>query len=629
MNVIKRDGTIEEFNKSKIQKAIEGAFKSTNEILPEYLLDMIDSLFSQIDEENINVEEIQDKLENILMNDKFFNVAKEFILYREKHKQARFIRERLDYMNSYINSSNNAATSSETDSNANVSIKNVANLESEVYKTTNRVIQRQRMRLQLKKMFPEVATDYEDDLNHHIIYVHDEASTPVLKNYCEAVSLYPLLLEGVGNIDGITPKPPSNLNSFCGQLVNLAFLLSSQCKGAVAFGGLFIAFNYYCIKELGEDYYKRTNDIVFSDNINNKRTIEEYIIQYFQQIIWGINQPAGNRAYQSPFTNVSYYDSQYYDALFKDFYYPDCSQPKWEQIDYLQRLFMNTLNKERLTSVVAFPVETMCLLSNNTDIIDKEYKKLTAEMYSKGHSFFTYISDNPNGLASCCRLRNEIQENVFSFTNGLSGIKTGSCNVITLNINRIIQDWYRTIDNTYFGCSGVPINDLTEKDMNNFKEYLISILERVYKYHIAFKTMLYDMENKGMLTSSKAGYIDMKSLYSTIGINGINEAAEFLGIKVSYNDVYKKFCNFITKTIKEQNKLHSTKDFKFNCEFVPAEDLGRKNFEWDREDGYFIPKDGRVLYNSYFYDAHDETSVLDKFRMHGKEFTKDLDGGKQ
>lgn len=305
MNVIKRDGTIEEFNKSKIQKAIEGAFKSTNEILPEYLLDMIDSLFSQIDEENINVEEIQDKLENILMNDKFFNVAKEFILYREKHKQARFIRERLDYMNSYINSSNNAATSSETDSNANVSIKNVANLESEVYKTTNRVIQRQRMKLQLKKMFPEVAANYEEDLNHHIIYVHDEASTPVLKNYCEAVSLYPLLLEGVGNIDGITPKSPSNLNSFCGQLVNLAFLLSSQCKGAVAFGGLFIAFNYYCIKELGEDYYKRTNDIVFSDNINNKRTIEEYIIQYFQQIIWGINQPAGNRAYQSPLKNLA------------------------------------------------------------------------------------------------------------------------------------------------------------------------------------------------------------------------------------------------------------------------------------------------------------------------------------
>ncbi len=422
MKVIKRNGNLEEFNVNKIIRAVRKAFKAANSEYPEYLDKMIPSLF--VEEDTINIEVIQDRVEQLLMNDNHFGAAKDYILYRDKHKQARFIKERIDYMNKYSQSSDNAATSSETDSNANVTIKNVANLEGEVYKTTNRIIQRQRMKDELYKLFPEVANQYEDDLNHHIIYTHDEASTPVLKNYCEAVSLYPLMINGVGEIDGITPKPPTNLDSFCGQFVNLAFLLAAQCKGAVAFGSFFVAFNYYCIKEWGDNYYNKIDCIITSDHCIKYKTIKDAIIQAFQQCVWGINQPAGNRGYQSPFINFSYYDSNYFKALFEDFYYPDGTKPKWEAIDYLQRTFMNYLNEERLNAVIAMPVETMALLSDGNDIIDKEYKDFTAEMYAKGHSFFTYISDNPNGLASCCRLRNEIQDNVFSFTNGLSGVKS-------------------------------------------------------------------------------------------------------------------------------------------------------------------------------------------------------------
>lgn len=628
MKVIKRNGNLEEFNVNKIIRAVRKAFKAANSEYPEYLDKMIPSLF--VEEDTINIEVIQDRVEQLLMNDNHFGAAKDYILYRDKHKQARFIKERIDYMNKYSQSSDNAATSSETDSNANVTIKNVANLEGEVYKTTNRIIQRQRMKDELYKLFPEVANQYEDDLNHHIIYTHDEASTPVLKNYCEAVSLYPLMMNGVGEVDGITPKPPTNLDSFCGQFVNLAFLLAAQCKGAVAFGSFFVTFNYYCIKEWGDNYYNKIDCIITSDHCIKYKTIKDAIIQAFQQCVWGINQPAGNRGYQSPFINFSYYDSNYFKALFEDFYYPDGTKPKWEAIDYLQRTFMNYLNEERLNAVIAMPVETMALLSDGNDIIDKEYKDFTAEMYAKGHSFFTYISDNPNGLASCCRLRNEIQDNVFSFTNGLTGIQTGSCNVITLNLNRIIQDYFKTVDTNYFGASGILYQDITTEDMDGFKKYLIDILERVYKYHIAYKTMLYDIEDAGMLTSSKAGYIYMKKLYSTIGLNGINEAAEFLGIECSYNEEYKNFCRLITGTIKEQNKLHNIHDkkkpFLFNQEFVPAESLGAKNYNWDKEDGYVV-NPNRVLYNSYFYLAHDNTSVLDKFRLHGKEFTETLDGG--
>lgn len=583
MQVVKRDGSIEEFNVDKIISAVEKAFKSCNKKMPQYLYDMLGALFGTLEGDTIGIEEIQNKVEDVLMNDKHFDVAKSYIIYREQHKQARFIRERIDYMNEYSQSNENAATSSETDANANVTMKNVANLEGEVYKTTNRVIQRQRMKDKLNEMYPEVAKKYEEDLNSHVIYTHDEATTPVLKQYCMAVSLYPLMMEGVGNIDGITPTPPNDLQSFSGQVTNLIFLLSSQCKGAVAVGEYFIALNYYIVQEFGPNWYEKLDVVTTTDHCSKQRTVRDAIYKAFKQFIYGVNQPAGNRSYQSPFTNVSYYDHTYFDSLFGEFYYPDGTKPQWEAIDCLQRLFMKFFNKLRTKQILTFPVETMAMVYDpkTNDIIDKDYKDFTAEMYAEGHSFFTYISDSADSLASCCRLRNELAENTFNPTSGLTGVMTGSCNVITLNINRIVQDCNKAY--------GLKRNGGWKENTSFLKDYLVDILERVYKYHIAFKTMLYDLEDKGMFAASNGGYIHISKLYSTIGINGLNEAARFLGMTVGNNKEYIEFLLLVLGTIKEQNKIHSIHDvnrpFLFNSEVVPAEGLGGKNYNWDKEDG--------------------------------------------
>ena len=575
MQVIKKDGSVEVFDFNKIVKAVEKAFTSCNQEMPKYLYDMIPALFNTIEDETISIEEIQNKVEDLLMNDKFFDVAKSYIIYREQHKQARFIRERLDYMDKYSQSSDNAASSSETDANANVTMKNVANLEGEVYKTTNRIIQRQRIKDKLKELYPEVAKQYEKDLNHHIIYAHDEATTPVLKQYCMAVSLYPLMNEGVGNIDGVTPSAPNDLQSFSGQLTNLIFLLSSQCKGAVAVGEYFIALNYYVVKEFGDYWYNNLNKIITNEYCTTPRTIRDSIYKAFKQFIYGINQPAGNRSYQSPFTNISYYDKTYFESLFGDFCYPDGTKPEWKAVDTLQRLFMKYFNHLRTKQILAFPVETFAMVHNNKDIVDKDYKDLCAEMYAEGHSFFTYISDSADSLASCCRLRNELAENTFNPTSGLTGVMTGSCNVITLNMNRIIQDYFRehvAMEDIKVGECKHLWKQLPEVK-NSFVEYLTNILNRVYKYHIAYKTMLYDLEDRGMITASNGGYIYISKLYSTIGINGLNEAARFLGLEVSNNSEYIEFLQLVLGTIKEQNKLHSIKDrkrpFLFNSEVVP------------------------------------------------------------
>ena len=626
MRVIKRNGNKEEFDINKVLRAVDKAFASVNKVMPEYLGRMIPALFTHFD--IIGVEEIQDKVEQLLMNDKHFEAAKSYILYREKHREAREIRERIDYMENYSKSSDNAATSSETDANANVSMKNVVTLEAEVPKLKNRIIQRQRIKNKLNELYPEVAEQYEKDLNHHIIYTHDEASSCVPKNYCEAVTLYPLLYRGIKGMDGITPSIPKHLSSFCGQFNNLVFLLSAQCKGAVAFGEFFNFFDYFCVKDFGEDYPNKENLYADSEYVINRKTIGQKIEDAFQTIVYYINQPAQNRGWQSPFTNISYYDKYYWEALFKDFYFPDGTQPKWERVSYLQKKFMKWFNKERTKAMLTFFVETMALLVDNEgNYLDEEYKDFTAEMHSLGHSFFVYISDNPNSLSSCCRLKNEIDGNEFSFTNGLTGVKTGSCNVITLNINRIIQDYFKSVDTNYFGNTGVLYKDITEEDMQGFKQYLICILERVYKYHIAYKTILYEWEERGMFNAYTEGYISMRDLFCTIGLNGLNEAARFLGLEVSYNEYYKNFCRLITGTISEQNKKHTTKKFKFNQEFVPAESLSSKNYNWDLEDKYWVPSDTKI-YNSYFYNAwNPNTSVLEKFKLHGKEFTELLDGG--
>ncbi len=622
--VVKRDGTLAEFDEEKIVNAVAAAFESVGQTLPPGFMESFIKAIEVNLPNPVGVEEIQNRVEKYLMDNKYFQAAKSFILHREKHKQARFIRERIDYMNKYSQSNDNAATSSETDANANVTMKNVANLEGEVYKTTNRVIQRQRMKDKLNEMFPEVAKKYEEDLNHHIIYAHDEATTPVLKQYCMAVSLYPLMMEGVGNIDGITPSAPNDLQSFSGQITNLIFLLSSQCKGAVAVGEYFIALNYYIVKEFGEDWYNRLDEITTSLACNKQRTIRDAVYKAFKQFIYGVNQPAGNRSYQSPFTNVSYYDHTYFNSLFGEFSYPDGTKPQWEAIDCLQKLFMKFFNKLRTKQILTFPVETMAMVYDpkTNDIIDKDYKDFTAEMYAEGHSFFTYISDSADSLASCCRLRNELAENTFNPTSGLTGVMTGSCNVITLNINRIVQD----CDKAY----GLKRNGGWKENTSFLRNYLTDILSRVYKYHIAYKTMLYDLEDKGMFAASNGGYIRISKLYSTIGINGLNEAARFLGLEVGNNPEYIEFLQLILGTIKEENKKHSIHDkkrpFLFNSEVVPAEGLGGKNYNWDKEDGYWVPDDEN-LYNSYFYDAHDDTSVLDKFILHGRQTYQFTDGG--
>lgn len=653
MLIVKRNDTKEEFNPEKIEGAILKAFKACNYRIGEMdrrnITEFInhlgnDSLATMDDpvKEEILVECIQDKVEKFLCK-RWFPVGKAYMLYREQHKKERLIKTKLQYIHKYTDSKDSATNLSNTDDNANSNEKNAATLEGELYKDLSRTIQRS----QMKELLAEINSPYRDqyakDLEHHIIYQHDE-SCPVLKPYCSAYTLYPLLVDGTTNVDGTKNHAPHHLSSFCGQFQNLVFLLSAQKKGAGAYGEFFNFFSYFCEKEWGLNYWQKPDLVVTNEYNQEQKTIGMIIDQHFQSVTHYLNQPAGNRGYQCPFTNFNVFDSYYWHTMFNDFYFPDGSQPHWDAVNWLQKRYMKWLNEERTKTLLTFPVMTVCCLTDDKDVLDKEYKDFITTQWAEGDSFFVYLSKNADSISSCCRLRNEVTDNTFSSTTGLTGVQTGSCNVMTLNLNRIVQDWYKTVQLEVYKkgdsdlatalCEKMAVEKLTIEyspmldgiKKESLEKYLESILLRIYDYQKAYKTGLYNMDKQGMFPQTRAGYINFDKLYCTIGVNGLNEAARFLGFTVGNNEAYMSFASCVLNTIKQYNKKHSEKKFKFNLELVPAESLGVKNYNWDKSENYWVPDDEN-LYNSYIYDAHDNTSVLNKIAMQGGEVAKSIDGG--
>ena len=595
--ITKRDGSKDRFSLDKIMNAIIKAFESVNQPID---LGSISKILSHLDiHDDIKVEDIQNQVEEALMREGHYGVAKSFMLYRQQHAEDRETLERLKFLSDYCEAAN-AATGSKYDANANVEHKNIATLIGELPKSSFIRLNRRLLVDRIKKMYGKgLADEYIDLLTHHFIYKNDETS---LANYCASITMYPWLIGGTTSIGG-NSTAPTNLKAFCGGFVNMVFMVSSMLSGACATPEFLMYLNYFIGMEYGTDYYKDPERVV--DLSLKKRTIDKVITDCFEQIVYSINQPTGARNYQAVFWNVAYYDKYYFNSMFGNFYFPDGSKPDWDGLSWLQKRFMKWFNKERTKAVLTFPVETMSLLTKDGDCLDQEWGDFAAEMYSEGHSFFTYMSDNADSLSSCCRLRNEIQDNGFSYTLGAGGVSTGSKSVLTINLNRCIQ---------YAVNKG-----------QDYKEYLSYVIDLCHKVQLAYNENLKELQSNGMLPLFDAGYINIGRQYLTIGINGLVEAAEFMGIKISDNPDYLTFVQTVLGLVEKFNKQYRTKDVLFNCEMIPAENVGVKHAKWDREDGYFVPRD---CYNSYFYVVEDDSlNIIDKFKLHGAPYIQHLTGG--
>ena len=584
--ITKRDGTKDRFSLDKIMNAIIKAFNSVNEPIN---LGSISKILSHLDiHDDIKVEDIQNQVEESLMREGYYKVAKSFMLYRQAHTEDRETLEKLKFLSDYCDASN-AATGSKYDANANVEHKNIATLIGELPKASFIRLNRRLLTDRIKRMYgKDVADEYIDKLTHHYIYKNDETS---LANYCASITMYPWLIGGTASIGG-NSTAPTNLKSFCGGFVNMVFMVSSMLSGACATPEFLMYLNYFIGLEYGKNYFKEPDKVV--DLSVKHRTIDKMITDSFEQIVYTLNQPTGARNYQAVFWNISYYDKFYFESLFGNFYFPDGSQPDWEGVSWLQKRFMKWFNKE-----------TMALLTKDGDCMDKEWGDFAAEMYSEGHSFFTYMSNNADSLSSCCRLRNEIQDNGFSYTLGAGGVSTGSKSVLTINLNRCIQ---------------YAVNNKMD-----YKVYLSKIIGLCHKVQLAYNENLKELQSHGMLPLFDAGYINIARQYLTIGINGLVEAAEFMGLQITDNPDYLKFVQEVLGLIEKFNKQYRSSEVLFNCEMIPAENVGVKHAKWDKEDGYLVPRD---CYNSYFYIVEDSSlTILDKFKLHGAPYIQHLTGG--
>ena len=637
MNVRKTDGSFQEFDSEKIKHGICEAFASVGEVCNNGLIEaLIKNLFIY---EKISSQEIRRQVEESLMsiNKK---VAKSYIQkYDELRNNDKILKKDDDFVKQYISASN-ASSGSKYDANANVENKNIVTLGQELHKGKNIQQNRYIMHNKIKSLYTKkLADQYIKDLESHVLYKHDESGTPGYP-YCVAITMYPFLVDGLQKLGGQSVAP-TDLKSFCGEFINLVYSVSSQFMGAVATPEFLMYMDYFIRKDYGDDYLTILDKQV---ELNRKgRTLEQVIENCFQQVVHSMNMPAGNRGYQTVFWNVGYFDKNYFNGVFGDFKFPDGTAPKWETLSWLQKKFMKWFNEERTKYILTFPVETMAMLTDGHDIVDKEYADFTAEMWAEGHSFFCYLSDSPDSLSSCCRLRNSLKDvedeehnhTTHQFLMCTASVATGSKSVMTINLNRVIQNATRKF-----------LKDKENYELEKGKQYFVSnigkhktelyeyisnaiteITERVHKYQRAFNEIIKDFYNAQMLDVYSAGFISLKKQYLTVGVNGLTDAAEFLGIEPNLNDEYEEFVNLILETINKSNKKDKTRDCMYNTEFVPGENLSNKNYNWDKKDGYFVsPK--HIMYSSYFFNPEDTSlSILDKMKLHGNSFVKYLDGG--
>lgn len=635
MDIRKSKGFVEEYDVQKLKDSICAAYESAGEKCEEILLNSATQNFYLYN--MMSTSELRRQVEEWLMsvNKK---VAKTYI---EKYNDSKDVKKKEDFIRSYIEASN-AATGSKFDSNANVSNKNIVTLGQELYKENNIKQNRYILTNKITRLYSgKLANQYLQDLDNHILYKHDETGTPGYP-YCVAITMYPFLVDGLKKLGGVSTAP-TDTKSFCGEFINLVYSVSSQFLGAVATPEFIMYLDYFLRKDYGDDYIHKLNLIV--DYTVKKRNIEQVIENYFQQVVHSMNMPAGNRGYQTVFWNISYFDKFYFDGVFGEFLFPDGSKPRWDTLSWLQKKFMKWFNQERTKYVLTFPVETMALLTDGGNgYMDEEYADFTSEMWSEGHSFFCYLSDSPDSLSSCCRLRNSLKDleeedtdhnfTTHQYSMGTASVSTGSKSVMTINLPRLVQN---ATNRYYHEVEGKDIPKGVQMPLDAFKDKTLlyqyiredvsDMVERVHKYQTAFNETIKDFLKANMLDVYNAGFIDIKKQYLTVGVNGITDAAEFFNIKVSNNDIYREFVNNILETINMVNRKNKTRDTMFNTEFVPAENLAAKNYKWDSKDGYWVSPN-RNLYSSYFYNPEDtDLSVIDKMKLHGKEFVQYLDGG--
>ncbi len=480
--VVKRDGTITDFNLSKISNAIKKAFDATGK---QYNDDIIDLLAlkvtadyqDKIQDGRITVEQIQDSVESMLSKAGYADVAKAYILYRKQREKIRNLNSTVlnykelvdDYL--HINDWRVKENSTVTYSVGGLILSNSGAITANYW---------------LSEIYDEEIANAHRSGDIHL---HDLS---MLTGYCAGWSLKQLIQQGLGGIPGkITSSPAKHLSTLCNQMVNFLGIMQNEWAGAQAFS----SFDTYLAP------------FVKVDNLTQKE-----VKQCIQCFVYGVNTPS-RWGTQAPFSNITLdwtvpNDLRNLPAIVggkeQDFTYGDCQK----EMDMVNKAFIEIMIEGDANGRgFQYPIPTYSI-TRDFDWSDTENNRLLFEMTAKyGTPYFSnYINSDmePSDVRSmCCRLRLDLRE-LRKKSGGYfgSGESTGSVGVVTINLPRIA---YLASDEADFYARLDKLMDISARSLKTKRTVITKLLDAgLYPY-----------------TKHYLGSFD--NHFSTIGLIGMNE----------------------------------------------------------------------------------------------------------
>ena len=543
--VKKRDGSLVEFDMSKISTALSKAFNAqqtnyTADILNMLTLRVTADFSKKIKDNVITVEDIQDSAEVVLIQAGYVEVAKSYMLYRKQHENVRNIKDTIvDYKKIVDGYLKVADWRVKENSTVTYSVGGLI-LSNSGAVTAN---------YWLSEVYDQEIADAHRNADIHI---HDLS---MLTGYCAGWSLKQLIKEGLGGVPGkITSSPASHLSTLCNQMVNFLGIMQNEWAGAQAFS----SFDTYLAP------------FVKADNLTYKE-----VKQCIQSFIYGVNTPS-RWGTQSPFTNVTLdwvvpNDLAEMNALVggkeMDFKYKDCVK----EMAMVNKAFIEIMIEGDANGRgFQYPIPTYSI-TRDFDWSETENNKLLFEMTAKyGTPYFSnYINSDmePSDVRSmCCRLRLDLRE-LRKKSGGFfgSGESTGSVGVVTVNMPRI----------AYLSA--------TEEEFYERLTHLMDISARSLKIKRNTITKLLEA---GLYPYTKRYLGTFSNHFSTIGLVGMNEAC--LNAKWIKKDLTAPEAQQFTKDVLNfmRNKLSDYQELYgdlYNLEATPAESTSFRLAKHDKK----------------------------------------------
>ena len=480
-HIIKRDGSVKDFDPSKIAAAIAKAGKATGEfdaaradqITEERVLPALTAL-------NLvtpHIEQVQDAVEHALFEEGYFKTLRAYIVYREQRQKARDARQSWVNVESSINE-----YLQQLDWRVNANANQGYSLGGLILNVSGKVV----ANYWLNYIYPPEIGRAHREADVHI---HD---LDMLSGYCAGWSLRTLLTEGLNGVPGkVEAGAPKHLSSATGQIVNFLGTMQNEWAGAQAFS----SFDTYLAPFIKKD------NVPYED-----------VLQSIQELIYNLNVPS-RWGTQTPFTNLTF-DWTCPDDL-KDqhpviageempFTYGDCKR----EMDMINRAYIEVMTKgDAKGRVFTFPIPTYNI-TPDFDWDSENADRLFAMTAKYGLPYFqNFINSElkPNMIRSmCCRLQLDLRE-LLKRGNGLFGSaeQTGSLGVVTINCARL---------GYLFKGNEKGLFERLDHLLDLAKTSL-EIKRKVIQRHI----------DQGLFPYTKRYLGTLRNHFSTIGVNGINE----------------------------------------------------------------------------------------------------------